>query len=307
MPMISRLSLASLLACACSVRDAQVGAMLPPDGSGGGLTAPTLSSNFASDDGLWESQIMVDGASITFGSPSRGADDGRVALLLLPGQRVSDASENSGPNLATEIASLQFLRFGTLRARLQFPTCAAGEEVAAAMFWYWSDGQDRNGNGLADNPELDFHVLCGTPSFVVLTAWTDYQKASDGSETFLRTSRAVDLSSGQVYDGISDHERAYVKSGQDPALAHPGFSPGAGFYEAGIEWQADQVRFFIVLDGAEVTLWTMSEARFVPQVPLQFRFNLWHPATHWPPPAAPALYPAADAILRVDWFRYWAR
>jgi hypothetical protein len=51
----------------------------------------------------------------------------------------------------------------------------------------------------------------------------------------------------------------------------------------------------------------MSEARFVPQVPLQFRFNLWHPATHWPPPAAPALYPAADAILRVDWFRYWAR
>jgi hypothetical protein len=297
----------SVLACACSAREAQVGAVPLPDASDGALNAPTLSSDFASDDGTWESQIMIKGAGITFGSPSPGADDGRVALLRLPGLGVSDASDNAGPNLATEIASLQFLRFGTLRARLQFPTCAAGEEVAAAMFWYWNDGQDRNGNGLADNPELDFHVLCGTPRFVVLTAWSDYQRANDGRESFLRTSRAVDLGSGQVYDGISDHERTYVLRGQEPALVHPGFAPGEGFYEVGIEWRADQVRFFIVLDDTEITLWTMNEARFVPQVPLQFRFNLWHPATHWPPPAEPALYPAADALLRVDWFRYWAR
>jgi len=307
MPPISRLLLASLIACACSARDAQVGAMPSPSGSDSGLRAPTLSSDFSSDDGLWESQTMVEGATIAFGSATSGADDGRVALLRLPGRHVSDANENAGPNLATEIASRQFLRFGTLRARLQFPTCTSGEEVAAAMFWYWSDGHDRNGNGLADNPELDFHVLCGTPTFIVLTAWADYQMASDGSETFLRSSRAVDLSTGNVYDALSDHERSYVKSGQDPALVHPSFSSAADFYEAGIEWRADQVRFFIVLDGAEITLWIMGEARFVPQVPLQFRFNLWHPPTHWPPPAANALYPAADALLRIDWFRYWAQ
>jgi hypothetical protein len=75
--------------------------------------------------------------------------------------------------------------------------------------------------------------------------------------------------------------------------------------EIGIDWRTDGIRFFAVLDGAEVTLWVLSEARFIPQVPLQFCFNLWHPTTHWLPPAAPALHPAADAVMRIDWFGYW--
>lgn len=302
--LIDGLALAAMALAACNTRDAVVGAV-PADGSLDGTTAPALSSEFIHDDGLWTVLRQLPGADITFGSDAAGAGDGRAVLLRLPGAAASDPATNAGTSFATEIDSVQFLRYGTLRSRVQFPTCAANEEVAAAMFWFYNDGQDRDGNGIVDNPEIDLHVLCGTPSFLVFTAWSDYQVANDGTETFLRTTRAVDLATGDIYDGISDHQRAYVKTGQDTALIHPGFAPAAAFQEIGIDWRADRIRFFVLLDGVEVTLWVLTEARFVPQVPLQFCFNLWHPTTHWLPPSAPALYPAAESLMHIDWFGYW--
>jgi hypothetical protein len=298
------LALAATLVAACGARDAVVG-FVPADGGLDGARAPALSSEFAGDDGLWSTQAPIPGAAVTFGGTEIGARDGRAVLLRLPGAAAVDPAANAGTELATEIDSVQFLRYGSLRARVRFPTCAATEEVAAAMFWFYNDGQDRNGNGIVDNPEIDMHVLCGTPTFLVFTAWSDYQVAKDGSETFLRATRAVELTTGDIYDGVSDHERAYVKTGHDPALVHSSFMPGATFQEIGIDWRADSIRFFAVLDGAEVTLWALTEARFIPQVPMQFCFNLWHPSAHWLPPAAAALYPAADAVMRIDWFGYW--
>ena len=157
---------------ACGTRDAVVGSVPIDSGAGGGdgATAPALSSEFTGKDGLWTVLTRLPGADVTFGSAASGASDGRAALLRLPGAPGGDPATNAGTNLATEIDSVQFLRFGTLRARVQFPTCAAGEEVAAAMFWFYNDGQDRNANGIEDNPEIDLHVLCGSPSFLVLTA-----------------------------------------------------------------------------------------------------------------------------------------
>jgi hypothetical protein len=72
----------------------------------------------------------------------------------------------------------------------------------------------------------------------------------------------------------------------------------------GIEWRPTQVRFFIVLDGTELTLWTMTDSRFVPSVPLPLMFNLWHPQTHWVPRTTDASYPAHDGVLRVDRVSY---
>ena len=301
------LALAAAVLAGCSARDAIVGAVPPPNGIDGGVDAgpPALFSEFTSDDGLWRTWTRLPGAALDFGSPSALARDGRTLRMSLPGVAVGDPATNAGTDWATEIDSVQFLRHGTLRSRVQFPTCAANEEVAAAMFWFYNDGQDRNGNGIVDNPEIDLHVMCGTPSFLVLTVWSDYQQEQDGSETFLRATRAIELGTGDIYDGISDHERGYVKTGNDPAFLHPSFAPGATFQELGIDWRTDGIRFFAVLDGAEVTLWVLSEARFIPQVPLQFCFNLWHPTTHWLPPATLALYPAADAVMRIDWFGYW--
>jgi hypothetical protein len=298
------LALATTLFAACGTSDAVVG-VVPPDGGSEAAGAPALSSEFASNGGLWTVSAQLPGAEVTFGSTAAGSPDGRAVLLRLPGVATADPAANAGPGLATEIDSVQFLRYGTLRARVQFPTCTTGEEVAAAMFWYYNDGQDRDRNGIVDNPEIDLHVLCGTPSFLVFTAWSDYQLAKDGTETFLRSTHAVDLATGDLYDGVSDHERAYVKTGHDTTLVRPSFAPASTFQEIGIDWRSESLRFFAVLDGAEVTLWVLTEPRFIPQIPLRFCFNLWHPATHWLPPAAPAQYPSFDALMRIDWFGYW--
>jgi hypothetical protein len=153
---------------------------------------------------------------------------------------------------------------------------------------------------------MDLHFLCGTPGVVALTVWSDFQQNRDGSTQFLRRSHAVDLASGDLDDTVSDSADGYALTGNDAALVRPGFPVAGALYEVGYDWQASAVRFFIVIDGVELTLWTLADAALVPQVPLQFRYNLWHPDTHWLPPTAPASYPAEDAVLAVDWFKYWA-
>jgi len=286
---------------ACSAQDRSVGAM--PAASG---LPPTLTSSFAADDGFWDVQTMIDGASVVFGATAAGASDGKVAELRLPGKPGLGASDFVGPDLATEIGSKQFFRFGTLRTAVRFSTCQPSEEVAAAVFWFYNDGVDHDGNGIVDNPEMDLHLLCGTPGVVALTAWSDFQQNRDGSTQFLRRSHAVDLASGDLYDTVSDSADGYALTGNDAALVRPGFPAAGAFYEVGYDWQASAVRFFIVIDGVELTLWTLADTALVPQVPLQLRYNLWHPDAHWLPPAASANYPAEDAMLAVDWFKYWA-
>ena len=286
---------------ACSAQDGSVGAV--PAAAG---PPPTLTSAFAADEGFWDVQKVIDGASVRFGAAAAGSGDGKVAELRLPGQPGLGASDFAGPDFATEIGSKQFFRFGTLRTAVRFPTCLPSEEVAAAVFWFYNDGLDHDGDGVLDNLEMDLHLLCGAPGVVVLTAWTDYQKNRDGSEQFVRRSHAVDLSSGDLYDSVSDSTHGYARTGNDPALLRPGFPAGGTFYEVGYDWQSTTVRFFIVIDGIELTLWTLADANLIPQVPLQFRYNLWHPEAHWLPPAASASYPSQDAVLAVDWFKYWA-
>jgi hypothetical protein len=286
---------------ACSAPDRSLGAV-PADAG----PPPTLTSAFAAEEGFWDVQTVIDGASVRFGVAAAGSSDGKVAELRLPGRPGLSASDLVGPELATEIGSKQFFRFGTLRTAVRFPGCLPTEEVAAAVFWFYNDGLDHDGDGLIDNPEMDLHLLCGAPSVVVLTAWTDYQKNRDGSEQLVRRSRAVDLSSGDIYDSISDGARGYARTGNDPALVRPGFPTPGLFYEVGYDWQPTAVRFFIVIDGTELTLWTLADATLIPQVPLQLRYNLWHPEAHWLPPGASASYPGQDAALAVDWFKYWA-
>jgi hypothetical protein len=286
---------------ACSAQDRSVGAVpASPE------LPPTLSSAFVGDEGGWEIQTVIDGASVRFGVAAGGSSDGKVAELRLPGRPGLGASDLVGPGLATEIGSKQFLRFGTLRTAVRFPTCQPNEEVAAAVFWYDNDGVDHDGDGIVDNPEMDLHVLCGVPGVVVLTSWTDYQENRDGSERFVRRSHAVDFSNGDLYDSVSDTARGYARTGNDPALLRPGFPVAGTFYEVGYDWRSTVVRFFIVVDGIELTLWTLTEALLIPQVPLQLRYNLWHPDTHWLPPADSASYPSHDSVLAPDWFKYWA-
>lgn len=288
----------ALVLAACGRRDAQVGVVPLADGS----AAPALfSSELERNDGFWKASAPLPGAAVTFGAAASGARDGRVAELRFPGAPALSATDRVDPDLATQIETLQFFRYGTFEARVQFPSCAPGEEIASAVFMYFRDGRDVDDNGLTDLHELDLHVLCGTPSFIVLTAWSDYDAQPDGgAETFLMLSRAVDTATGDVYDTSAPGERAYVKTGAAPELAQPGFPAAGAFYDVGIEWLPARVRFFIVLGGAERTLWTVTDARYVPQVPLPMMFNVWHPSTHWLPQRTPADYPTQDGVMRID-------
>jgi hypothetical protein len=71
----------------------------------------------------------------------------------------------------------------------------------------------------------------------------------------------------------------------------------------GFEWHATSLRYFMVFGGKEVTLWTFTDPNYIPTLPAAFLFNVWHSDNWWTGGAAD--YPAADAVMRVDWFRYW--
>jgi hypothetical protein len=281
---------------ACAPADGIVG-VLPPDG---GAPAPDWGSQLASDDGLWNVKAVLDGASVAFGARNAAATDGLVSELRFPGRAGAASDTDVGPKLATEIESKRTFQYGVFQTRLQFATCAPGEGVASAFFLFFRDGRDTDDNGLPDNPELDFQVLCDAPTFVVLTAWSDYaEPTSTAGERFRRLSRAVDLATGDLYDATSETSRGFAKVGNAPELARPSFVPG-GFYDLRIDWQPTGVRFSIVLDGQELTLLRVDAPHYVPRVPMRLYLNLWHPATHWVPRTADAAYPAQDGVLRVD-------
>jgi hypothetical protein len=184
---------------------------------------------------------------------------------------------------------------------LQLASCAPSEEVVNGIFVY-DYGGDSNENGITDNSEIDIEILCGEPHIIYLTSWTDYD--DDGS--FRKWSRAVDTRTGEYRESVTSGTY-----GLGPVLGvieqarQPGFPRVDELYELGFDWQPDSIRFFIVLDGAEVTLWDFTDASLIPQQPARFMLNVWHPRSHWWAGGA-AGYPANDATMRVDWFRYWA-
>jgi hypothetical protein len=288
------------IAPACGRADAQVG-LVPGDA---GATV-VFSAEMAAADPAWEITTPLPRSAVSFAAAAAGARDGRVVDLRFPGDSNLTAIDRADPNLATMISTRQFFRYGTFRARLEPARCTPSEEVVSAMFLYAKDGRDSNQNGIADVQELDLQVLCGRPSFIVLTAWSDYEEAADGgAANFRKRSHAVDTATGDLYDTPSPSAVDYEKTGNAPELVLAGFPASGAFYDLGIDWQPARVRFFIVMGGAELTLWTLEDAAYIPQAPLPMMFNVWHPATHWLPAREPADYPSEDAVLRVD-FAEW--
>jgi hypothetical protein len=73
----------------------------------------------------------------------------------------------------------------------------------------------------------------------------------------------------------------------------------------GFDWEKTHIRFFIVLGGQEITLWDFQDQALIPEAPAPLLFNVWHPGDHWYEGGAPD-YPAKDAVMRIDWVRFWA-
>jgi len=255
------------------------------------------------DDQWNEVRGLPSAADIVFNADAQGSAtrDGKVALLTFPGDPSQSDPSHIGSDAAIGIESKQLFRYGTFRANVLWTFCSPTEELVSSASLYFTDGSDGNGNGLPDLHELDFQVLCGNPSFIVLSAWSDYRKDAQGRETFLKRSHAVDTATGDIYDSADAASTTFVKTGYAAELLHPAFANFGTFVEIGIAWQADHVRFFAILDGREITLWNLTDAAYVPQVPLGMIFNIWHPPTHWLPEQTPAEIPSQSRPFAIDW------
>lgn len=264
-----------------------------PDGG-----TPTLFYDFVAGDSAAFDQQHPYGA-ITFGAADPGAHDGQAAALLFKGNTTA-----VGPGgKATEIGTKSLQGFGEYRFRVRLATCQPNEELVNGAFVYQNDGGDHDGDGLVDNDEIDIEILCGQPGFLNLTSWSQYT-----DDTHMRKkSRIIDLDTGTIYAGIDDgygvDESDPATGTKDPALTHPGWYDPAAYYEMGWDWQPDHVRWFMVLGGTEITLWTLTDTVRIPQHPATMRFNLWNPGTHWN--EGGTVTPAAkDATLSVDWLSF---
>lgn len=299
---------------ACGPRDARVGSGGPGGGGGGGgaaATTPTFSAEMATNDGVWSVTESLPGAEVHFGTLATGTatHDGQVAVLLFPGAAADPSATAVGAGAGAGIVSVQSFRYGTFRAGVRWPTtCASNEELISAASLRASASpegdRDANGNGIPDLHQLDIQVPCAAPSFVVMSAWSDYAKDALGRESFRKRSHAVDTATGDVYDTLADAEAAFTKTGRGADLVHVGFPDPTLFYDVGIEWQVNRVRFFTTLDGREVTLWTLTDPAYVPLVPLAVTFQIWHPAIHWLPSAGTTDVPAPPAfegVFAIDW------
>src|SRR5262249_4739687 len=146
------------------------------------------------------------------------------------------------------------------------------------IFTYFNDGSDSDGDGLTDNDEIDIEILCGQPNYISLTSWIDYD---DATGDFRKWSRVVDTATGDVLESVSDDSYDLAKVGNQPELRHPGFPDAGAYYELGFDWEPTSIRFFLVVDGQEQTLWDFTNPALVPQHEAPFLFNVWHPGEHW--------------------------
>ncbi|HVT36267.1 MAG TPA: glycoside hydrolase family 16 protein [Nevskiaceae bacterium] len=280
--------------CACGGGGSDATPVAPVD-----LGPPTWSKEFANGNGV--TPISSGNGSVTFGAAG-GADDGNAASLLFPGDSSKGPNARAGTGYASEIDSVKGdFHYGEYRARLRLATCAPTEELVNGYFTYFHDGNDYNGNGIADNSEIDIEIQCGRPYAIFLTSWTDY----DSETSFRKWTRVIDTSTGDIWESVADDQFDIHKIGNDPAFLIPGFPDANTFYEMGFDWEPDHIRWFLVNGGQEITLWNFTNAQLVPNLPATLIFNLWHANSHWFAGGSAADYPAADGTLTVDWARYW--
>jgi beta-glucanase (GH16 family) len=287
-----------------SVRpDANAGADASSGGAdtGGGTeagTSPTFSVDFIAADKSRFYSRADNGGSVTFAAANPSATDNAVAELVFKGSAALGPGDKLTPDFATEIGTNQTFGYGTFRTRVQLAQCASSEELVNGIFTFFNDGKDHDGDGLIDNSEIDIEILCSDPSIISLTIWSEY--TSDTAKQGV--SRVIRTKTGAYEDSLNDSTS--LGGGTLPAFKLTGFPDANAFYELGFEWHATSLRYFIVVGGNEITLWTYTDAKYIPSLPAAFLFNVWH-SNDWWNNQGTADYPANDAVMRLDWFRYW--
>ncbi len=266
---------------------------------------PSVSTEFL-DLSNWGQRDDSDGGSISI-VPHAAATDNSVLQLTYPGNPALGPGDNPGPAHAVEVFTNQTLHYGRYEMSVRFASCADDEELVNGIFTYFNDGSDENENGIADNSEIDYEVLCGEPHLLWLTVWTDYGYNADlETEEFRKTTRVIDMRNGSYQQTPVGSEDQYGvgPGGTISGISETDFPNPDRFYDIAFEWQPTYVRYTIRLGDQEVELWKLEGAERVPQRPGQFMLNLWHANTHWLKGGA-ADYPKAEAQMLVDWVKIW--
>jgi hypothetical protein len=300
-----------LWSVACGRQDGVVGVQpLGAAGAGGtggdgaaGAILPTFLEEFAENANVWAPRTVLPGASTGFGQKDAAARDGNLAELRFPGNPSSASADNAGPGNLTELATKKRFGFGTFRTRLGFGSCKTSEDVVMSFLGYFKDHLDHDGDGIVDDLEITFQVLCGAPTRAYLTVFTDDDEPADPT-VFRKLTRLVDLTNGDLFDTLAPDIETYAAAGRDAQLMAPGVFTPDTFYELGFEWHAESLRFFLLIDGNERNLWTLDGAERVPQLPVSVIYNMWHPDAHWYPRTSAANFPANDVVMQVDWMSF---
>ena len=216
-----------------------------------------------------------------------GASDGRALQMQL------NANPAANPGNGPEIATNQSFQFGVFGSRLRMADCTGQNRpgVVTGTFTFSTDHSDSNGNGLADNSEIDIEVLCAQPNVIWLTLWTDIS----GSDV-RKISRAVDMTTGQIpfncFNLVLGGACQPLLAGENsPASVTPipGFNSGTQFHTYMFDWQRDHVTFWMEdTPGVRNILWDYrGPASRIPQKPSLFMQNVWF-TTNWDPLDGPA-------------------
>lgn len=234
------------------------------------------------------------------------AEDGKALELVLA------AGSAAGPGNGPEIETLSTREYGTYSTRLKIADCSAQPNagVVTGYFIYFNDGSDADGDGLADNTEIDFEWLCAEPQTVYLTMWTDYR---DSDEAHQRVGRAINLQSGEIeyscyFEAFGDCQRlSGIENQPESVAAMPTYDSSAGYAVYGFQWTRRRVTWWMEnpATGQRVILWDYQGLERIPDHVAYFMTNVWHTAT-WTPPGLPGAVEAPNAPLsgRVDWTRF---
>jgi len=270
------------------------------------LDDPDKATNFAAEnDSLFHAYTLSEQEKALFGEENNEAEDGLVAILTLPGIDQLGQSGPAGPTKGSHLESQERQDFGTFVARIRGASChQENEGVVTGFFTYFNNGADDNQNGIIDNSEIDFEILCAEPHVLYMSVWTDYQ-ANEQGETFHKVTRKVNLKTGKIWQTAPGDESSYDLSEMGELdFTIPDFDTSQKFYTIGFTWQSKSVRYFIIENSQEYELWNMTDDTSVPQRASYLMFNLWHNRWHWNGSGA-ADYPSKEVAAAVDWFKYY--
>jgi beta-glucanase (GH16 family) len=218
-----------------------------------------------------------------------------------------DPSDSARPGRGPEIISDQSTHFGTYSARLKIPSVKNIQPNVGAVVGYFTYNEDSI-HGLS---EIDFEWLVADPAIIYIGTWT----GEPGK--LKRVGRTIDLAKGLIY--YTKHREDFRKS--DTALtgafnqpetipAVAGYDASARFYTYGFDWQANQLRWWMIdpATGEKIILWDYKNATVgIPQYHSYYRMNFWH-TDSWSVETNPKSIekPVHPFELQVDWMSYKA-